>query len=325
MSSKLNRLVHMDAMIRSGTYPNVIRFVEIFEVSKRTVFQDIAFLKDSLNAPIQYSRTYEGYYYFDATWVLPASLLNEQELLTLFLGLELTRQNLGTDFGEPLGKAIKRMIANLPEELRHLDVLARYYSFSAPGGIVLVNPDLFLDIQKALLGHHPFEIVYHTRYRDAITTRIVYPYRLHNAGEEWQLIGYDNYRQAIRTFALQRIQSWKIHINSQFELVPDAIIDEHLASQFSKEVSTEKHEFVIWFDRSQALNISERTWPSGHREVENHEDGSITLRFTGSSLNDVRRWVLGFGSDALVLEPLVLKEMIYHALVLMKEKYESLF
>ena len=50
MSTKLERLFHMDALIRNGSYPSVKTFMERFEVSERTVLNDIRFFKGRLRA-----------------------------------------------------------------------------------------------------------------------------------------------------------------------------------------------------------------------------------------------------------------------------------
>jgi predicted DNA-binding transcriptional regulator YafY len=65
MSTKLERLVVMDAAIRGGSYPSVQRFCDRFEVSDRTVYDDIHFLKLRLSAPLKYSRARGGYFYTD--------------------------------------------------------------------------------------------------------------------------------------------------------------------------------------------------------------------------------------------------------------------
>ena len=48
MSTRLERLLSVDRLIRSGNYPSVQTFVEHFEVSQRTVHGDIRFLKERL-------------------------------------------------------------------------------------------------------------------------------------------------------------------------------------------------------------------------------------------------------------------------------------
>lgn len=55
MSSTLNRIVQIDTLIRSNTYPSVSALAARFEVSERTIYSDIDYFKSTLQAPIRYS------------------------------------------------------------------------------------------------------------------------------------------------------------------------------------------------------------------------------------------------------------------------------
>jgi predicted DNA-binding transcriptional regulator YafY len=62
MSLRLERLQAMDAAIRGGSYPSVQTFIDRFEVSERTVHGDLAFMRERLNASLEYDRGCGGYY-----------------------------------------------------------------------------------------------------------------------------------------------------------------------------------------------------------------------------------------------------------------------
>ena len=102
MSTKLERILRMDRIIRSGSYPSVKTFIENFEVSERTVLGDVEFLKNRFYAPLAYSRSHRGYFYTDKDWKLPTLPVTEGQLLALFLSVELTERYLGTSFEQPL-------------------------------------------------------------------------------------------------------------------------------------------------------------------------------------------------------------------------------
>jgi hypothetical protein len=84
MSSTLNRIVQMDALIRAGGYPGVADFKARFVVSARTIYSDIDYFKSTLRAPIIYSRSQGGYAYTDPTWPLPTIITTEGEMLDSF-------------------------------------------------------------------------------------------------------------------------------------------------------------------------------------------------------------------------------------------------
>src|SRR5437764_4178395 len=118
MSTKLERLLLMDGIIRSGNYPSVQTFVKRFEVSQRTVLNDIEFLKERLHAPLNYRRSQRGYFYTDKDWKLPTLPVTEGQLLALFLSVELAQRYLGTNFEQPLRDAIQQMTDMLPRDVQ---------------------------------------------------------------------------------------------------------------------------------------------------------------------------------------------------------------
>ena len=65
----------------------------------------------------------------------------------------------------------------------------------------------------------------------------------------------------------------------------------------------------IRFSPWQATYIHERTWhPS--QKIEAKPDGSIILTLRVADLGEVKRWLIGFGGEAEVLEPAELRKGI---------------
>src|SRR5947209_776199 len=87
-----SRIIWLDAEIRAGNYPSLGALRTAFDVSRRTANNSVAFLRDSLGAPLTYSRARRGYYYADPTYVLPAVFLQEGELMALLLAQQVSRQ-----------------------------------------------------------------------------------------------------------------------------------------------------------------------------------------------------------------------------------------
>jgi predicted DNA-binding transcriptional regulator YafY len=64
----------------------------------------------------------------------------------------------------------------------------------------------------------------------------------------------------------------------------------------------EPQEVKIRFSPDQAPYIEERTWhPS--QKIEKRADGSIDLTMRVANLWEIKRWLVGYGADAQVLEP----------------------
>lgn len=305
MSTKLERLLRMDGMIRSGSYPSVKTFVEHFEVSTRTVHQDVEFLKERLNAPLKYDRSRKGYYYTNKSWKLPTLSITEGQLLALFLSAEVAERYLGTSFEQPLRAAIEQMSELMPEHvLVSMSDLAHHYSIR-PGTGAKTPPETLLGLQKAIQSRHPVEMVYFTASRGEENRRVVHPYHLLNIRGEWYMIAYDLLRQGIRQFALPRIRTWWMLSGEHFEIDKDFSTEDYFHASFQAEHGEEIVEVVLFFDAYQARYIRERTLHKS-QVIEDNPDGSILVHFKTGALAEVQRQVLSYGRHAKVLAPLSL-------------------
>ena len=81
---------------------------------------------------------------------------------------------------------------------------------------------------------------------------------------------------------------------------------------------------IIRFSRKSAPWVRRKNWhPTQHMETE--KDGSVTLTLDVCSLDEVKQWVLHFGSEAEVEEPEELRYMIKEELVKMGERYLGMY
>src|SRR2546423_10064622 len=194
----------MYSLIRNGSYPSIKTFIERFEVSERTILNDIQFFKDRLNAPLVYSRSHRGYFYTDTNWKLPTFASTEGQLLAVFLSVELTQHYLGTSFEQPLRDAIQHITEMLPSSIQvSISELARHYSIRS-GGSAQTAPETLLALQEAIQNRHPVDMLYFTAGRGEENQRVVHPYHLLNIRGEWHFIAYDPLRPGIGQFALTR-------------------------------------------------------------------------------------------------------------------------
>jgi predicted DNA-binding transcriptional regulator YafY len=302
MSTKLERILRMDGVIRSGNYPSVKTFIENFEVSERTVLSDVEFLKNRFYAPLAYSRSHRGYFYTDKDWKLPTLPVTEGQLLALFLSVELTERYLGTGFEQPLRNAIQQIIELLPRDVQvSMNELANHYSIR-PGASAKTSPETLLALQQAIQSRHPVDMVYFTASRGEDNQRVVYPYHLLNIRGEWNLIAYDLLRQSIRQFALPRIRTWRILSDEQFEFDATFSPEDYFRESFQAEHGDQIVEVVLHFDAYQARYMRERSLHSS-QETKDEDDGSMLMLFKTGALAEVQRQIMSYGKHVKVLEP----------------------
>lgn len=323
MSTKLERIFYIDALINNGRHPSVKMLMDHFEVSERTILNDIQFLRDRLRAPIHYSHKHGGYFYDDISWRLSTFPVTEGDLLAFFLSVELTHRYLGTPYEKPLRDSIDRLTTILPHKVQiSINELSSHYSVRA-GAVAETASKTLVALQEAIQNRYPIDMLYFTAQRGQETQRIVHPYHLFNMHGEWHLIAYDLLRQGIRQFALTRIRSLQVLTHETFEADPTFSPDHYFGESFQSEHGHNLIEVTLLFDAYQARYIRERTWHSS-QVIEEQPDGSIIMRFTTGAIGEVQRWIMSYGSHVRVLAPESLAKSIIAEFRVSLEGYERM-
>ncbi|MDZ4837525.1 MAG: WYL domain-containing protein [Candidatus Melainabacteria bacterium] len=319
--SRLDRLVAMEDEIRRGRYPTVEKFCDMFEVKPRTVYADIRELKERVGLEIAFDRFKNGYYSKNPQKQLPKFELTDGEVFALTLGKEMLSQYTGTVFEPILRSALEKIYDRLPDRVRvDIDDLRCMIKFNA-GSVIQVSRKLMLDFYHACEQNFSVDIRYFTAHRGEVTERRIDPYRLLENRGTWYVVAYCHWRKDVRLFALHRIQYHAIS-NEHFELGRDSEIEDFLSSAFFLEHTEQEYRVTIKFAPHSARYIRERVWHQS-QELHEHDDGSCTLSFNAPSLDEVKRWVLMYGSDAEVLEPQFFRELIASDLAQAAKRYST--
>lgn len=281
----------------------------MFEVQRRTVHEDIRMVREMFGEDIKWDAFKGGYVNLSPNQKLLEFDLNDGEIFALTLGKDMLTEYSGTAFEPILRQAIEKICDRLPDRVKvDADDLKSVVKFK-PSSIVPLSRKTFFDVNSACEKLHPVEITYYTAYRDETTTRTIDPLRLVENQGAWYVVAYCHMRKDNRLFALHRIQDYRVLHETRFESPDDANLDEWISSAFQLEHGDPLQTCVVKFNPLSTRYVRERIWhPS---QVLNEDaDGSCTLSFTATRLDEVKRWVLTFGSGAIVLEPQELKRMV---------------
>ena len=322
MSTKLERIYWIDEQIRANRYPNAHTVQAHFELrSIRIAYEDRKFMINRLGAPIKRDSTRNGWYYSDPTYFLPAIMLTSEEITAFFLGEQLFTRYLGTSFETPLRLALNKIKQFLPENVSYdLQKEAAAFAFTG-GGRAMVDPELLLELNEAIRSKHSIEMEYYSASSGQTNTRTVDPYHLHNIHGDWYLIAYCHTRREPRDFLTSRIKAHK-RLPSTFQVVPDFSLNAYLETGFLAERATDPENIVIKFDEYQARWIRERQWHSS-QQIEELPSGELILHLRVGGLGEVKRWVMGYGSHAEVVEPESLRDEIKAEIKKMQQIYNK--
>lgn len=297
---QIERLLAVDELIRKPERQTAPTLAAALEVSERTIRDDLAFLRDRYHAPLDFTRN-QGYHYTDPDWRLPTIPLTQGELFALTLGARMLSVYSGSVYQEQLQSAIHQLAQRLPEQTWvDLQQVADDAVMFRIGAELNLNPEIWHTLEQACQHKQRVWIRYATPGKP-ISERQVDPYVLHFSRSNPYMTGWCHQRQEPRWFRVDRIQAIKL-LDQRFEIDPTFDREAHFASAFQHEVGGIPQEMVIWFDPPTAPYIRERRWHPT-QQIEEHPDGSLTLRFVVRGINEVKRWVLFYGQGARVLGP----------------------
>lgn len=310
MSRHLERLIKIDSLLRNRQRWTAENLAKELEVSERTIRSDIAFMRDRYNAPLQFQKE-TGWCYTDLVWRLPSISLSEGELFALTLGARMLEAYAGSAYEKELHSSIKRLSERLPEQTWiDLQQLAdERIVFRSGVQAVNLDPEIWQQLLEAFRTSRQVWIHYYAATRNQESERVIDPYLLHiYRATNPYVIGFCHKRQEMRWFRIDRIIELKL-LDQTFERDSSFDAKTYLNKIFQHEVGEHSVTVVIWFDASVAPFIRERCW-NVTQQIEENDDGSLTLHLQTSGLNDLKRWVLGYGKGAVVKEPLELVALV---------------
>ena len=307
----LERMLRIHQAIQSGHCPSVRDLAVELEVSTKSIHRDLEFMRDRLELPLEFDRTRGGYYYTEQVNAFPTVQITEGELFALLVAERALQQYRGTSFEKPLLSAIRKMEESLPETIS-LDLadVQRTISFRTRAEPIL-DLKTFETLAQATAACQQLEMFYRKPGRSQSELRLVDPYHLANINGEWFLFAYDHLRKDIRTFVPARIQGLR-RTGKTFARRQKFSLEQRLRDSFGVQSGEGEYEVVLRFASSVADYIREKKWHDS-QELRELKNGGVELRMKLSSLNEVERWVLGWGGNAVVVRPPALVEAIKNA------------
>jgi len=279
-------------------------------VAKRTIQRDIQVLEE-IGFPVASEQRNRSIYWklaYDPIAEARIDLTHE-ERMALYFSRGLLKPLVGTPFFDAIESALAKIGAGISAPGHSLIKSFDRQVGIAPFGLKDFSRSrtVIAAITRAIQHHFTVTLTHATpQHKTAVRYRID-PYRLRYRQSGLYLIGLDQANGAIRTLAAERISS-VIVTRSRFTPPLQETLDELQSTAFQL-VFGEPQLVRIRFSPDQAPYITERQWHAS-QELQNEPDGSVILSLEVASLWEVKRWLLGWGADAEVLEPSELKRSI---------------
>jgi len=180
--------------------------------------------------------------------------------------------------------------------------------------------EIINQVNEAAVKRRSLEMVYYTMSRKKESRRKVDPYRIWFFNGTFYLIGYCHLRGEVRIFALNRIKL--LHQTGEVFAVPeDFDLEDFLRPSFGV-FQGEPIKVKVWFAPDIAGYIEEKVWHESQK-IDTLDDGSIIFEAEVAGTDEIRFWIMSWGSKALVLEPSSLRAEIRSEVAQMLGSYRS--
>ena len=294
------RMLFIDREIAKGDYPSAPFLAKKYGgVSLITIKRDIDYMRNMLEAPIEYDKTKKGYFYLDRIFRLPLLFINEEEVFAGYVAMKLLSQYKGT----PIYKQVK----NIFDYFNNIVIRRDKNSFEKR--IIFIeeySPEFSEEIWniliKAIKENRYIEFSYKGAWRKKEGHGYyIAPYQIVSKAGIWYFAGYSKRQEAVSLYCLHRITSIKL-TDETFKPPKDFKYTNDDSSSFGVFINEDIKKCKIRFFNESAVYVSERKF-SNDQIIEKMKDDSIIITFSSGQIYEILRFVLSQGSNAIPLEP----------------------
>lgn len=278
------------------------------ECSLRTVKRYVADLRTYFEAPIETKRG-QGYVLdnqaelveLSGQWFSTAAL----EVL-LLLHLMLSRM---------APESLQILTRPLVEKIElHLNRLGTTRTFPTERIRILVThkrelkQGVLQKVVQALTDKKQVQIDYESRSTSQKTTRCLSIQRMVYYRDHWYIDAWDHEREALRTFALDRVREIS-NLDDPILTLEDTELDLKLRSGYGIFAGTVIDTATLRFDSKIAEWVAEETWHSDQKGTK-EPDGTYLLKVPYSNPTELVGEILRYGNQVEVLEPRKLRDQV---------------
>ena len=305
---RYERILTLHRLLKSARYPVPLqKLMDELDCSRATVYRDVAFLRDGLGAPIETSEDPPGYHYHvdeAERFELPGLWLTSDELHALLAAHQLLARTGPGVLSEALAPLKNRIDSLLAEQAGGKRFPVERVRVVAQGTRNL-DEAAFRSIATAVLERQRLVFDYRARSTDAASHRTVSPQRLTHYRDNWYLDAFDHSREALRSFAVDRIRQPRRLPESAIDM-PEAELEAQLSSSYGIFSGTPKAWATIRFSPHAARWVADEHWHS-KQQGRRLPDGGYELKLPYSNPKELLMDVLKYGPDAEVIEPASLR------------------
>lgn len=276
------------------------------DASKRTIQDDLKFMKEEKGAPIERRKdgTTTYFYYTDTNFSIKNLPIKEEEINLLNDAINILRQVSDFKILEDVDEIVQKLQNKIKTNVTGSASIIQFEKHTEAAGTGFID-----NIFTAIKEKTPLRIKYHSFKAAQPEECILHPYLLKEYRNRWFVIGRKNTSDAFSNLALDRIKDLK---NSSVEYVENNLFNPD--TYFNNLIGVTVPEGVVVQDID--ISVSEqqapyvKTKPIHHTQVilQEYPDGKILIRLYLIANYELQSVLLGYGADIEVIKPDSLRE-----------------
>ena len=309
---KFDRIFHLHAILSARRTPIPLEdLMARLECSKSTLHRTINALKDYLNAPVVFDANAGGYRYArqeqgGEAYELPGLWFTPRELQALAVMQRLLKDAGGGLLEEHLAPLARRLMELTKHQRLNLGEATSRLRFPSIGARPVGKE--FDTVASATLQRLKLWIEYHARSTGERSERTISPQRITHYRETWYLDAWDEERNALRIFSVDRIVRATVLDTPAFD-VDEKELEDHYASAYGIFGGKADKTAVLRFTRDGARWIADEKWHP-HQDATWLPDGRYELRIPYREPRELVMDLMRQGKNVEVVAPEELREQV---------------
>ena len=302
------RILKQIEVSKKGLTP--AKIAEIGGASLRTAYRDLSDLQLA-GFPLYTEKGEKGnrWKFVDTYNFKVSQPFTFTELMALHLSRDLFQVFKGTVFFESAESLFKKVQATLPPQaLAYLDqIQSKFHISIKPYKDYERFRKIIEQVNQATENCQSIEVFYKPLRSKKDTQRKIDPYKIWFFEGTIYIIGFCHLRNQIRTFVIDRIKMLRL-TNEKFEQPDDFDLNEYTKHSF-KVMRDDLYNVKVLFAPTCARYVGEKIWHES-QQTKKLSDGSLKMTLRVAGLGEIKHWIMSFGSEAYVIEPEKLKDMV---------------
>ena len=280
-------------------------------ICNSTIEKDMFFMKMEHDAPIKYSKRYNGYYYTDEKFSFDEVPLTDDDIQSIKFAASTLDQFKGAPIFKQFGFALNKIIDRVSVSENSAEEVVKYIQFET--GTTISGSEHLSPLLSAIKNNNICYFYYESFVTAKRKKRKVTPLLLKEYRNRWYIITFDLIKENIITYGLDRIEN--LEISDEKGSVPKKF-NPDLYFKYSIGITTTEaspQQIIFKANNIAAKYIYSQPFHESQKIIKKVNEFT-TFELYVLITEELIREFLRYSGEIQVIEPLALKNEIIHRL-----------